>query len=121
MGLGCPARSTEPQGVPRLMIALLLRNWRTALWAGSVAAAFIAGAYVGSEYRVGQFAKIEAARLEAERERVREANRNEAMRLMREADAEAEYRRIKDEARSDPDGSLPALGVRDTERLNSVR
>lgn len=103
------------------MVALILRNWRQVIWAGSVLGAFIAGAYVGSEYRSGQYAKAEAARLETERERVREANRNEAMRLMREADAEAEYRRVKDEARSDPDGSLPALGVRDTERLNSVR
>lgn len=103
------------------MLALALRHWRLTAMVAAIALAFLFGCQVGSEYQIGRHAKAEAARVAAEQTRIAEVNRAEAWRLIREADQEAILRSITDEARSDPDGGMPALGMRDARRLNAIR
>lgn len=98
-----------------------LRHWRILSMLAAILAAFLLGCRLGSEFQIGRHARAEAARLAAEAQHAAATNRAEATRLMREADADATLRSITDEARADPDGALPALGMRDARRLNAIR
>lgn len=98
-----------------------LRHWRILAKLAALVAAFLFGAQVGSEFQIGRHARAEAARLAAEAEHAAATNRAEAVRLMGEAEADATLRSLTDEARADPDGAMPALGMRDARRINAIR
>jgi hypothetical protein len=102
-------------------VVTVLKHWRLIALAVALLSAFLSGLRLGSEYQLGRQARDEAARLAEEADSAKARNRAEALRLIQRAEAEATYRSITDEARADPDGALPAIGLRDAKRLNAIR
>lgn len=84
-------------------------------------AAFALGAVLGSSWVHGQYARKELAEKVATDNYARELRVQEFDRLRIEAAMDLNMGVVIDETYSDPDASLPSLGLRDAERLNRIR
>jgi hypothetical protein len=103
------------------MIGFILRNWRVVAALAALVAAFVGGWQAGSQYQTSRYQRAELARAAETAALAADINRAEARRLAAEAEADAILKGVQDDARTDPDGDLPALGVRDAQRLNAIR
>lgn len=84
-------------------------------------AAFASGAVISSSWVHGQYARKELAEKAATEQATRELRAQEIERLRNEAAMDLNMGIVVDETYSDPDASLPSLGLRDAERLNRIR
>ena len=103
------------------MIRFIFRNWRAVAALAALLAAFFTGWQAGSQYQTSRYQRAELARAAEAAALAADINRAEAKRLIAEAEADAILKGVQDDARADPDGDLPALGVRDAQRLNAIR
>jgi len=103
------------------MLSFLWTHRRAVAALAALLAAFVGGWQAGSQYQTSRYQRAELARAAETAALAADINRAEARRLAAEAEADAILKGVQDDARADPDGSLPALGVRDAQRLNAIR
>lgn len=103
------------------MLTFLWTYRRTVAAIAALLAAFFTGWQAGSQYQTSRYQRAELVRAAEAAALAADINRAEAKRLIAEAEADAILKRVKDDARADPDGDLPALGLRDAQRLNAIR
>lgn len=82
---------------------------------------FFAGLWAGIRWAEGVQAREEQALRALQDEASRKTREAEMLRLQDEKSLDLQMGVVLDAVRSDPDGVLPAFGLRDTKRLNEIR